>query len=128
MPAGDEGAWVLGGAGRRLCRSVQVGEAEEDAGQRRGGCRSRGAMAATSSIGAMEAEHKCVPWCVQMQPLLEIPTVRAAMHTLFTLGTVRFALAKCNTLLESVLRACYVSLSNNSCIIFCIFLEKSVVG
>jgi hypothetical protein len=102
MPAGDEGGWVFGGAGRRLCHSVQVGEAEEDAGQRRGGRRSGGAMAATSSIGAMEAEHKCVPWCVQMQSLLEISTVRAAIYTLFTLGTVHFALTKCNTLLKSV--------------------------
>jgi hypothetical protein len=91
MPARDERAWVLGGAGRRLCRSVQVEETEEDAGQRRSGRRSGGAMAATSLIGAMETEHKCVPWCVQMQSLLEISIVRAAMHTLFTSDTVCFA-------------------------------------
>jgi hypothetical protein len=37
-PAEDERAGVLGGgAGRRVCRSVGVGKAEEDAGQRRGG-------------------------------------------------------------------------------------------
>jgi hypothetical protein len=59
-------------------------------------------MAATSSIGAMEVEHKYVPWCVQMQSLLEISTVRTAIYTLFILGIIHFALTKCNILLRSV--------------------------